>query len=57
MTTTDGRDLPALARTSLTDATTELLRERIIQGAFAPGQRLVEVEIARQLGTQSRPRP
>lgn len=55
MTTTDGRDLPALARTSLTDATTELLRERIIQGAFAPGQRLVEVEIARQLGTSRGP--
>ncbi len=55
VTTTDDRDLPALARTSLSDATTELLRERILKGAFAPGERLIEVEIARQLGTSRGP--
>jgi len=48
-------DLPTLAHTSLAEATTELLRERIIQGTFAPGERLIEVEIARQLGTSRGP--
>ena len=35
----DREDLPTLAHTSLAEATTELLRERIIQGTFAPGER------------------
>jgi len=54
-TAMDREDLPTLAHTSLAEATTELLRERIIQGTFAPGERLVEVEIARQLGTSRGP--
>lgn len=48
-------DLPALARSSLADSTAEILRERIIQGVFAPGTRLVEVDIARRLGTSRAP--
>lgn len=54
----DSADVPTLEpinRPSLTEATTEILRERILQGAFAPGERLVEVEISRQLGVSRAP--
>jgi DNA-binding GntR family transcriptional regulator len=51
----EGPVLPLLARTSLAEATADLLRERIIQGSFEPGARLVEVEIARQLGISRAP--
>jgi DNA-binding GntR family transcriptional regulator len=36
-------------------ATVELLRERILNGSFQPGARLVEAEIARQLGVSRGP--
>jgi DNA-binding GntR family transcriptional regulator len=47
--------LPPLSRTTLAEATADLLRERILAGAFAPGSRLVEAEIARQLRTSRAP--
>jgi DNA-binding GntR family transcriptional regulator len=40
---------------TLAASATELLRERILSGAFLPGERLVEAEIARQLGTSRGP--
>src|SRR5689334_7325627 len=40
---------------TLAQSTAELLRERLLGGAFAPGQRLVEAEIARQLGISRGP--
>lgn len=46
---------PLAAGPSLTDATAELLRERIFRGSFRPGARLVEAEIARQLGISRGP--
>jgi len=53
--TTEAPTLSPLARTSLSEATAELLRERIFAGAFEPGSRLVEADIARQLGTSRGP--
>lgn len=53
--TTEAPTLSPLARTSLSEATAELLRERIIAGAFEPGARLVEADIARQIGTSRGP--
>lgn len=40
---------------SLTESTADRLRERILNGGFLPGQRLVEAEIARQLGISRGP--
>jgi DNA-binding GntR family transcriptional regulator len=34
---------------TLADSVADILRERIVSGAFAPGERLVEAELARQL--------
>lgn len=53
--TTDAPALPPLARTSLSEGTAELIRERIFAGAFEAGSRLVEADIARQLGTSRGP--
>jgi GntR family transcriptional regulator of gluconate operon len=52
---TEAPTLSPLSRTSLSEATAELLRERIFAGAFKPGARLVEADIARQLGTSRGP--
>ena len=40
---------------TLAQSTADLLRERLVGGAFAPGERLVEAEIARQLGISRGP--
>lgn len=40
---------------TLAQSTAELLRERLLGGGFAPGERLVEAEIARQLGISRGP--
>lgn len=40
---------------SLAASVAEAIRERILSGAFAPGERLVEAEIARQLGISRGP--
>ena len=52
---TDALALPPLPRTSLADATAELIRERIFSGAFEPGMWLVETDMARQLHTSRAP--
>jgi DNA-binding GntR family transcriptional regulator len=49
------KPLPQLVRSSLGGATVELLRERILSGEYGPGTRLVEAEIARQLGISRGP--
>lgn len=46
---------PPLNRTNLTEATADLIRERILLGSLEPGVRLVEADIARQLGTSRGP--
>ena len=46
---------PLAAPPTLTEATADLLRERILSGIFRPGTRLVEAEIARQLGISRGP--
>jgi DNA-binding GntR family transcriptional regulator len=46
---------PLASGPSLTLATAEILRERILNGTFPPGARLVEAEIARQLGISRGP--
>jgi DNA-binding GntR family transcriptional regulator len=46
---------PLEAPATLTDSTADALRERILAGGFAPAERLVEVEIARQLGISRGP--
>lgn len=51
----EGAEFPALTRTSLAEATAELIRERILLGTLEPGVRLVEAEIARQLRTSRAP--
>jgi GntR family transcriptional regulator of gluconate operon len=49
-------DLPPLADpTPLSDSTAELLREKILNGDFSPGQRLNEAAMARQLGISRGP--
>ncbi|MER7542529.1 GntR family transcriptional regulator [Actinomadura sp.] len=49
-------DLSPLADpTPLSDSTAELLREKILNGDFAPGQRLNEAAMARQLGISRGP--
>jgi DNA-binding GntR family transcriptional regulator len=55
VTTDAPTTLPPLARTSLSGATAELIRERILAGTFEPGARLVEADLARQLGTSRGP--
>jgi DNA-binding GntR family transcriptional regulator len=40
---------------TLAQSTAELLRERLLGGGFVPGERLVEAEIARQLGISRGP--
>src|SRR6185312_7806076 len=40
---------------TLAQSTADLLRERLLGGGFAPGERLVEAEIARQLGISRGP--
>lgn len=47
--------LTPLARSSLADEVADLLREKILNGEFTPGIRLVEAEIARQLGISRGP--
>lgn len=49
------KPLPQLVRSSLGEATVEILRERILSGEYRPGTRLVEAEIARQLGISRGP--
>ncbi|HKG37601.1 MAG TPA: GntR family transcriptional regulator [Conexibacter sp.] len=39
----------------LSSSTLELLRERLLSGAFSPGQRIVEAELARQLNISRGP--
>jgi DNA-binding GntR family transcriptional regulator len=46
---------PLEPRATLADSTADALRERILAGAFAPGERLVEAEIARQLAISRGP--
>jgi DNA-binding GntR family transcriptional regulator len=46
---------PLASGPSFTEATAEILRERILNGTFHPGARLVEAEIARQLGISRGP--
>jgi DNA-binding GntR family transcriptional regulator len=46
---------PLAVPATLTESTADALRERILAGAFAPAQRLVEAEIARQLGISRGP--
>ncbi len=52
MTTTRGSE--ALKVPTLTDETVRVLRERILAGEFAPGERLVEEQLAERFGV-SRP--
>jgi DNA-binding GntR family transcriptional regulator len=47
--------LTPLVRSSLSDATADLLRRKILSGEYAPGTRLVEAEIARQLAISRGP--
>jgi DNA-binding GntR family transcriptional regulator len=47
--------LTALPPTSKRDRVANLLREAILAGEFAPGERLVESRLARQLGTSQTP--
>jgi DNA-binding GntR family transcriptional regulator len=46
---------PLEPRATLAHTTADALRERILSGHFAPGERLVEAEIARQLGISRGP--
>lgn len=49
-------DLPRLdTPTTLSESALDVLRERVLQGHFQPGERLVEAELARQLGTSRGP--
>jgi len=47
--------LPLLTRSSLSDTTADLLRQKILSGEYAPGDRLVEATVARQLGISRGP--
>lgn len=51
LSTTDTR----MARGLLSDQVYQMLRQRIVSGDLVPGQRLVESDIARQLGTSQAP--
>lgn len=46
---------PLAVPATLTESTADALRERILAGSFPPAQRLVEAEIARQLGISRGP--
>jgi DNA-binding GntR family transcriptional regulator len=46
---------PLNAPATLTESTADALRERILAGGFAPAERLVEMDIARQLGISRGP--
>jgi DNA-binding GntR family transcriptional regulator len=46
---------PLEPQATLAHTTADALRERILAGLFAPGERLVEAEIARQLGISRGP--
>jgi DNA-binding GntR family transcriptional regulator len=46
---------PLSAPATLTESTADVLRERILAGGFAPAERLVEMDIARQLGVSRGP--
>jgi DNA-binding GntR family transcriptional regulator len=46
---------PLDAPATLTESTADVLRERILAGGFAPAERLVEMDIARQLGVSRGP--
>lgn len=52
---TTPKPLLPLVRSSLGEATVEILRARILSGEYGPGARLVEAEIARQLGISRGP--
>lgn len=45
----------SVARTVLREQVKQLLLERILSGAYAPGDRLVETRIAQELGTSQAP--
>jgi DNA-binding GntR family transcriptional regulator len=45
----------SLSRVVLRDQIKELLLERILDGAYAPGDRLVETQLAREFGTSQAP--
>jgi DNA-binding GntR family transcriptional regulator len=45
----------AVTRTAFRDQVKEILLERILSGEYAPGERLVETRIARELGTSQGP--
>jgi DNA-binding GntR family transcriptional regulator len=49
------KPLPLLPRASLADTTADLLRQKILSGDYAPGTRLIEAEVARQLGISRAP--
>jgi GntR family transcriptional regulator, gluconate operon transcriptional repressor len=49
------KSLPRLASPTLADRTAEILRERILAGEFVSGDRLVEAQIAKQLGISRGP--
>lgn len=51
----DGSALPSLENNTLGESAVELLRQRILSGALRPGSRLVEADIARQLGISRGP--
>lgn len=46
---------PLSARVTVTDSVYRTLRDLILDGALAPGTRLVEADLGRQLGTSSTP--
>ena len=46
---------PLEPRATLAESAADALRERVLAGAFAPGERLIEAAIARQLGISRGP--
>ena len=51
----DRRILVALTRTSLRDQIKEALLARILNGDYAPGQRIVELQVANEFGVSQAP--
>src|SRR5262249_33739473 len=53
----DRRDTPlsGITRVPLREQVKELVLERILDGSYAPGERLVETRIAQELGTSQAP--
>ena len=45
----------ALSRTVLRDQIREVLLARILGGEYAPGQRIVELQVAQELGVSQAP--